>query len=147
MLTALAQRPQGLSGKQLGVRAGMSSGSGTFANYLSNARRAGWIDGARSLIRITESGISALGNYDPLPTGKGLLNHWIKELGDSGASKMLGVLAERYPATLTAQELGEVSGMSSGSGTFANYLSRLRTLELITGGRGNLRASDEFFEQ
>lgn len=38
MMIALAQRPQGLSARQLGVRAGLSSKSGTFTTYLARAR-------------------------------------------------------------------------------------------------------------
>lgn len=143
MLIALAQRPQGLTNKQLGVRAGVSSRSGTFSTYLSKARSNGWVDGSGAL-RITPEGLTALGMYDPLPTGTDLLDHWTRELG-GGASRMLQVLAETYPTELTNEQLGEKAGISHRSGTFSTYLSRLRTLELVE-GRGALRASKEFFE-
>lgn len=146
ILVALAQRQQGLSVAQVGCRAGLSSKSGTFDTYLSRARKAGWIDGSRSLLRITDGGLAALGSYEPLPTGRELLRHWVGELGNGGASRMLEALAATYPRTLTAEELGETIGMAL-SGTFDTYLSRLRRLELITGGRGGLKAADELFAE
>jgi len=141
MLVALAQRPQGITNKQLGVRAGVSCRSGTFSTYLSKARSQGWLQGTAVLLRITEAGVTALGSYDPLPEGAALADYWIGELG-GGAARMLQALVEAYPAPLTNDELGERAGISSRSGTFSTYLSRLRSLELVT-GRGELRASEE----
>lgn len=145
MLIALAQRANGLSAKQLGVRAGMSSSSGTFGTYLGKARAAGWIDGGRDLMRITTQGLEALGAYEPLPTGGDLLAYWLRELGDSGAARMLEAAASAYPRSLSKEQLAEASGMSASSGTFGTYLGKLRTLELIE-GRGELRASEELFQ-
>lgn len=145
MLIALAQRDS-LSARQLGVRAGLSSSSGTFGTYLARARAAGWIVGGRDRMEITQMGIMALGKYDPLPTGRDLLQYWLNELGTGGAGRMLNALADVYPKDMTKQELGEASGISSTSGTFGTYLSKLRTLELITGSANELRASGELFD-
>lgn len=142
MLIALAQRSQGLTNAQLGVRAGVSSRSGTFATYLARARSQGWISG-RGTLQVTESGLVALGSYDPLPEGPALAAYWIRLLG-GGASRMLRALVDSYPASITNEELGQRAGISDRSGTFATYLARLRTLELVT-GRGELRASEELF--
>lgn len=142
MLVALAQRPQGLTNGQLGVRAGVSSRSGTFATYLGRARSQGWVHG-RGTLQITEAGLLALGGYDPLPEGQALADYWIRQLG-GGAARMLQAMVQVYPGTLTNDELGERAGISSRSGTFATYLGRLRALELVT-GRGELRASEELF--
>ena len=144
MLIALAQR-NGLSAKQLGVRAQLSSSSGTFGTYLGKGRAEGWLEGERDSIRITQAGVNALGHYEPLPSGKGLLEYWLGELG-GGAKAMLDQLAAVYPKSLTAEELGRRADLSHTSGTFGTYLGKLRTLELINGGRDALRASDEFFD-
>jgi hypothetical protein len=81
MLIALAQRPQGLTRRQLGVRAGLSSLSGTFDTYLSRRRAEGWIGAAADgRLAITEGGLDALGDFEPLPTGRVLLAYWIHEL-------------------------------------------------------------------
>jgi len=144
ILVALAQRPQGLSASQIGVRAGLSSRSGTFSTYVGRARAAGWIDGTRGRMRVTEAGRAALGDYQALPEGRALLEHWLGELGNSGSARMLRVLAETYPKQLTKAELAERAGMTVNSGTFSTYLGRLHALELIE-GRGELRASEELF--
>lgn len=143
MMIAMAQRP-GLSKKQLGVRAGLSSSSGTFGTYLGKLRSSGWVLGSDALA-LTPDGIAALGNYTPLPEGQDLLNYWLGELGVSGAGRMLRVLAEAYPQALTKEELGARAEISHTSGTFGTYLGKLRTLELVE-GRGELSASKEFFE-
>ena len=145
MMIALAQRPQGLDRRQLGVRAGLSCRSGTFGTYLGRGRSEGWIDGSGDHLRITDAGIASLGSYDPLPTGQNLLDYWLRELGQSGAARMLESLAKEYPAALTREELGEAAGISSASGTFGTYLGKLRALELVT-GRGEIRAAEELFD-
>lgn len=145
ILIALAQCPRGLTNRQIGVRAALSSKSGTFSTYISKARSNGWIDG-RGVLTITSAGISALGSYDPLPTGPALLDHWIAELGDSGASRLLRAVADVYPHSISNAEAAERANLSAGSGTFSTYLSKLRTLELIS-GRGELRASDDLFSE
>ncbi len=142
MLIALAQNPGGLTRRRLGLMAGVSSRSGTFSTYLSRARAAGWIEG-KSDICITGAGLSALGHYAPLPEGSALRDYWIQELGkDSGAARMLLVLANTYPRTLSRAELGEFADISSASGTFSTYLSRLRGLELIE-GKSEIKISEE----
>jgi hypothetical protein len=140
ILVALAQRPQGLTNRQIGIRAGLSSQSGTFATYLSRARSAGWIEGSGT-VRITPAGIAAIGEWEPLPTGEALATYWIGQL-NGGAARMLRALVEAYPAALTNAELGARAEVSHASGTFATYLSRLRGLELVE-GRGEIRASKE----
>jgi hypothetical protein len=144
MLVALAQRPQGLSATQLGIRSQLSSKSGTFDTYLGRGRQSGWIVGSRSHLQITQAGIDALGHYDALPMGKDLLAYWINELG-GGAARMLDVLANMYPRSISADEVAEHAGLSGKSGTFNTYLGRLRRLELVEGQRGALRASEELF--
>lgn len=140
MMIALAQRP-GLTNRQLGVRAGLSSRSGTFSTYLSRGRSEGWIvdDGDRRTL--TDAGLHALGRYEPLPEGGDLFRYWLNRLG-GGASRMLAALSDNYPSALTNEQLGEAAEINHRSGTFSTYLSKLRTLELVE-GRGELRLSEE----
>jgi hypothetical protein len=145
MLVALAQRRQGLTDRQLGLRAQVSVNGGSFDTYLSALRSAGLIDGPRSKLVITESGVSEAGDYILLPSGKDLLNHYLGELGSGGASRMLRILADAYPDSLDARDLGERANVSVNGGSFDTYLSKLRTLELITGTRSALKASEELF--
>lgn len=144
MLIALAQRPRGLSDRQLGVRTGLSSSSGSFGTYLARGRTNGWIIGERNCLTITEMGLQVLGEFEPLPAGQALLQYWLNQLGNSGAARMLQVLAVAYPKAMTKAELGVQVNLSHSSGSFGTYLSKLRTLELIE-GRQELKASMELF--
>lgn len=141
MLVALAQRSDGLTRAQMGVRAGLSSRSGSFSTYLSKARTEGWLEG-EDVLQITSEGMSAIGNYEPLPTGKRLLDYWLRELGTGGTSRMLRVLAEAYPQPLGKEEIAQLSDMSERSGSFSTYLSKLRSLELVE-GKSEIRMSEE----
>lgn len=145
ILIVLAQRP-GLTNAQIGLRAGLSSKSGSFGTYMSTARKNGWIidEGERRLI--TDAGLQALGGYEPLPEGPALLQYWINELGNSGAARILSAVAEAFPGSLTNEQIGERAQMSSSSGSFGTYMSTLRRLELVTSSRGMTRASEELFE-
>jgi hypothetical protein len=145
IMVALAQYPQGRSARQVGILAGLSSKSGSFGTYLARGRTSGWIEGDRGLLAITNRGLEVLGDFDPLPRGEELLDYWLSELGDSGAARILKVLADAYPAALSKERVGGATGLSHSSGSFGTYLSRLRTLELIE-GRAELKASDTLFE-
>lgn len=140
MMVALAQRWP-LTRRQLGLRAGLSSGGGTFASYLSHLKTQQWIQENAGQLSLTDAGVAALGPYEPLPEGRELLQYWMAEVG-GGASRMLAALAEVYPQTMTRAELGEATSIASSGGTFASYLSRLRTLELVTGS-AELKLSEE----
>jgi hypothetical protein len=142
MLIALAQRPEGLTRRSLGVRAGLSSQSGTFGTYLGKGRSSGWIIDKGDRMFITDDGLAALGSYEPLPTGAALADYWISELGESGAARILKVLIEHKGQILTREQIGELAGLSAQSGTFGTYLGKLRSLELVNG----LEASDELFD-
>lgn len=145
MLIALAQRPQGLTKQQLGVRAGLAHSSGTFGTYLGKLRSESWVRNDGGALVITEHGQQALGEYEPLPTGRALYDHWMSQLPD-GAARMLTTLYTQYPDELSAEALGQASQISHTSGTFGTYLGRLRSLELVEGPRDRLKASGEFFE-
>lgn len=143
ILTALAQYPEGRSKRQVGMLSGYAINGGGFNNYLSALRSKGWMDGRGDTLRITEAGISALGEYDPLPIGEELRSYWLGQL-DKAPRSILEVLTEEYPNALTKEEIAAKAGYEAGGGGFNNALSRLRTLELIE-GRGEMKASDDLF--
>jgi hypothetical protein len=145
MMIALAQRP-GLNGRQLSIRSQVSMKGGSFGTYVSRGRTNGWITGDKQQFDITEDGMAALGDWTPLPEGKELAQHYMNELGSSGDGRMFKVLFEKYPSVLTKEELSSESGVSTAGGSFGTYLSRLKTLELITVTKAGIKASDEFFQ-
>jgi len=143
ILTALAQYPEGRTKIQVAVLTGYAVGGGGFNNAIGALRSAGRINGSADRLVITPQGISDLGPFDPLPQGQDLLRYWLGQLGKA-ERKALEELAAAYPRTLSKPQLAARAGYEPGGGGFNNALSRLRTLELIS-GRGEMRASEEFF--
>lgn len=147
ILTALAQHPEGLSYRKIGVFADVSTRGGSFTTYLSRCRTAGWIEGNDSQgVMITGAGLEALGEFSPLPTGPDLADYWLREIGaDNACGKILRVLIESYPNPMTYDEIGEAAEVSTKGGSFTTYLSRLRSRDLITGTNKGVLASEELF--
>ncbi|WP_414461854.1 helicase HerA domain-containing protein [Hyphomicrobium sp. DY-1] len=144
VLTALAQYPSGRTKVQIAILTGYASSGGGFNNALSALRTKGWLTGHGQL-SITDAGIEALGEYEPLPSGEALLQHWLNQLAKAERAALL-VLAQAWPRALTKEEVADQAGYEAKGGGFNNALSRLRTLELIS-GRGELRASDDLFDE
>lgn len=143
VLTVLAQYPQGRTKNQIAILTGYAINGGGFGNALSSLRTKGFIESSRDLLTSTTAGLDALGSFDPLPEGDALLAHWYGQLGKAERAT-LQVLAEAFPQSLSKEEVAERAGYEAGGGGFGNALSRLRTLELIS-GRGELRASEDLF--
>lgn len=143
MLIALAQNQRGLTNRQLGLRAGLSSKSGTFSTYISKLRKDALITDVGDKRVITKAGLALVGKYEKLPTGDALFNYWMNSIGpNSGAARILGALhAAKRP--MTNEEIGRKANISHASGTFSTYMSRLRGLELVTGSRGATQISEE----
>ena len=143
ILTALAQYPDGRRKAQIAILAGYAVNGGGFNNYLSSLRSKGWIEGSEPVIRITDAGVRALGNFTPLPTGRALLEYWCGQLGRA-ERMILEYVTSIYPRGASKDQVGEATEYEPNGGGFNNALSRLRTLELIT-GRGEIRASEDLF--
>ena len=144
LLTVLAQYPAGRAKKQLAILSGYSHRGGAFGNPLSNLRARGWAEGGADRITITDDGLKALGQWEPLPMGAALRENWFANL-DGPPAKLLRALCEVYPKAMSKEELAAACGYQPTGGAFGNPLSRLRALELAH-GRGEIRASDDLFE-
>jgi hypothetical protein len=127
---------------QVGFVSGFSHKSGTWATYLSRLRSKGLIEGRGDLV-LTEAGLSAAAEPASPPSIEAL-HAAVMEKIDAPLRKILQPLLEAYPNGLTHEEAGERAGYSHTSGTWATYLSRLRSLELIS-GRGELKAEPWLF--
>ncbi len=133
ILSVLAQFPEGRSRSQLAMLSGYSSKSGGFNNSLAKLRTAELINRGDP-IRATSDGLVAIdGLYEPLPTGRALVEHWNSKLGKA-ERMILGACLDAWPNPLNRETLAEITGYSSSSGGFNNALARLRTLKLITRG-------------
>jgi len=71
------------------------------------------------------------------------VRHWLGQLGKAERAA-LQVLTQHPGQSFTREELAEQAGYDADGGGFRNALSRLRTLELVT-GRGELQASEDLF--
>lgn len=142
ILGVLAQRDQATD-SQVSILSGYSITSSSFANALSELRTAGYMTGDRSRLAITDAGRAAAPDTPPLPTdGKGLLDYWMAKLG-ACERKMLDTLFTHRE--LTREQLSALTRYSITSSSFANGLSTLRTLELVSGrGAEPIRISETF---
>ena len=127
---------------QIAQLTGYSGKGGAFANALGRLRSTGRIVGGRDHISITEQGIADLGDFEPLPSGQALVDHWLTRLAKAERA-ILSTLLEAWPSALSNDEIAERTGYAAAGGGFANALGRLRTLELIRGSRAANIASDE----
>lgn len=144
ILTVLAQFPHGRTKQQLAILAGYSVKGGGFNNALGWLRSRQYIAGSESNIQSTPEGIKALGSYQPLPRGHALLEHWLRQL-KKAEREVLSAVVKVYPRHINKEALASHAGYEPTGGGFNNALGKLRTLELIYGGKDAIRASDALF--
>jgi hypothetical protein len=145
VLAVLAQHPEGRTKKQTAILAGYALNGGGFNGALSKLRSLGLVDGTDPL-RITDAGAAAIeGQYEPLPTGRALLDHWLGTMKRRAEREVLQVIYDAWPNSLPKEEVAARAGYEASGGGFNGALSKLRTLELITGS-SDLRASDALCE-
>lgn len=131
ILTVLAQH--GVRNKnQLAIQSGYSGNSGNFRSALARLRAAEEIQDVGVGIGITKTGLTTLGPYTPLPTGKELARYWLTKLNKCEGA-ILQTLIEAHPGRLTKECIGRATDYSVNSGNFRSSLAKLRTLELISG--------------
>ena len=152
MLSALAQlHPPPLTRGQIATLSDISPTSGTFSDYLSAIRSAGYIvesrDGGENVIALSDAGRDLVtGELGAgAPTSDQLLEMWGRKL-KAGARRMLDALHDVHPDGLTRSELGERAEISTTSGTFSDYLSMLRRNGLLDESQpGVVRAGAALF--
>ncbi len=145
MLVALCQSHGPITTSQLAIRTSIARRGGTFRTYVGKLLTEGLAQRVGDRLEATDLGREKVGDYEPLPTGSALLEHWITELGDSGAARMLRAIADEHPKALGRVELSEITGMAIAGGTFRTYLGKLKMLELVE-GKGELRLSADLVD-
>jgi hypothetical protein len=143
ILTALAQH--GACGKaKLAALTGYTVTGGAFNNALSSLRNMGTGAITRAdPIQITDFGTGILGEWEPLPTGRSLIQQWLGRLSKAERA-IFDCVTAYYPRVFTKEEIAAITGYEATGGSFNNALSALRTLELITRG-SQIKASDNLF--
>jgi hypothetical protein len=147
MLSALAMlHPTPLTRGQVATLSDISPTSGTFSDYLSAIRSAGYILEEGRTIALSDAGQAIVAGElgGGAPSSGELLEMWGRKL-KAGARRMLGVLHDVYPDGLTRAELGERAEISPTSGTFSDYLSMLRRNGLLDESGSVIRAGEALF--
>ena len=140
ILAVLAQYRSGRTKVQVALLAGYAVTGGGFNNAIGRLRNSGYAEGKDDL-RITATGLQALGSYDPLPTGKALFEYWKAKVGKAERA-ILEVLYDEFPHSIDKRELAHKANYEATGGGFNNALGRLRTLELISGSQ-SLKISEQ----
>lgn len=143
VLAALIQFPEGLERKKLSVLVGFKQQ--TRDAYIARLAGKGFV---RSVgvgrVAVTEAGKDALPDFEPLPLGQALLDHWKGKL-PSGEWKVLEHLVGSWPKSVKRVEVTEATEFSQQ--TRDAYLARLAAKQLvISTGRGEVKASDNLFD-
>lgn len=136
--------PKGLTEAQVAMQSGMKRSSGTFSDYKSLLKTSGCVQFADGLWYATEEGMRRAGTNIPKhpTTTAEVLALWMPKL--RGKSKdMLNNLVALRGSSISYAELADNVGMEARSGTFSDYLSLLRTMDLITTDSGMARANAE----
>jgi uncharacterized protein len=122
---------------------GISADTGTFRNYLSQLRKAGYIiDALDDMVALNAAG-RAVATDEGLPQSRAELHRmWLAKLGTTPA-KMLQLLIDTYPDSMSRPALARMCNIDHTTGTFRNYLSQLRVLGLIIDQGDDVKASED----
>lgn len=147
VLTALAQlQPENVRPRKLAILADVIEGGSTWREVFARCRRDKYVDEDSDGVRITQAGLEALGEFEPLPTGKALRNHWRAKIG--GGDKRLAIfeaVLDAYPDSIHATDAAAAAGVEHGGSSWREHMARLRALELVSGSE-LLRAAPELFQ-
>jgi hypothetical protein len=143
LLTVLAQHPAGLSKQAALLMAGYQP-SGHVSAAWAKFAAGGWTIRTAGGVRIAPAGLAALGHYDPLPTGDGLRDYWLKRL-DRLEAELLRVLFDSYPDAISKTECIQRAGYSP-SGHVSAAWAKFQRLGFIARTANGVRASAMWFE-
>ena len=146
MLKVLVSRsPMQMSKTQLATFSKLSPRSGTYSTYLSLLRGKGFIQEMNGLLSASDFAIDEIGEApNPPQTSEEVIAMW-RDILKGGARRMFNVLVDEYPREFSKEELGEMAGLISNSGTFGTYLSMLRGNSLIEMNGSLIKASENLF--
>lgn len=127
--------------RQLAILTGYAASGGGFRGALGKLRTLGLIDGSDP-VSITDAGRQAIGEVEPLPTGRALVDHWLGQFNRLAEREVLRVIVEAYPESVPLEEVARRTNppYEAAGGGFRGAVGKLRTLGLIE-GRSEVRAS------
>ena len=146
MLMQLARCGGSLSKMQLATLADINRTSGTFSDYLRMLRDLGYVSDDASIVVINAAGSAAVGEAirTSPPTVAEIVAIYSAKL-KAGERRMLDLLVASHPQTLTKTELARRASINRESGTFSDYLRRLRVNGLVDVTPRTARANDTLF--
>jgi hypothetical protein len=141
ILIAIAQNDAGVDREQLTILTGYKRS--TRDAYIQRLATKGLID-VGPPVRATEAGIELLpADFEPLPTGDALREHWIRTL-PVGERAVLEVLAAAHPDAVSRDEITEQTSYKRS--TRDAYIRRLTLRKLVVSESGAVRASPMLFD-
>ena len=141
ILIACAQHPEGCDREHLTIATGYKRS--TRDAYIARLIPKGYIT-PDAPFRITDEGLAAIGDFEPLPTGSALYEHWLAKLPE-GESKVLAVLGQNHPVPVDREAISEQTGYKRS--TRDAYISRLATRKLVVSTRDGIALSPKLTDE
>jgi hypothetical protein len=140
VLTAIAQHTDGVTREQLTILTGYKRSTRDL--YLQKLGRRGYI-GGNGLIVATDEGLEALGSdFQPLPTGDALREHWLTKL-PVGERVVFEAVVASWPKPLSRDDISAATNYQRSTRDL--YIQKLGRRRLVTADRDGVRASDMLF--
>jgi hypothetical protein len=137
--------PARLTKAQLATLSRLKVTSGTFSAYYGTLKRANLIDESSNGVQVSELGLYVHGGIKSVPqTTDEIIQMWRSSLR-AGERKLLDILVEIYPDSISKNELAERAELTASSGTFGAYLGTLRRNGLAETRDGEVKAGEVLF--
>jgi len=142
MLEVLVSRhPARFTEAQWATLSGLKRTGGTWATYKSRLVTAGLVERSGDLWTATDEAIRQYGNLRRRMDPAEILADWKRKLG-RGPGRMIDALLERGSRGMTRDELAAAVELEATGGTFATYLSRLRSNGLVETRNADLQLTE-----
>jgi hypothetical protein len=143
ILTVMVEAGIPLTDRVIAARSGVSRKRSTFRNAMSTLRGKGYIEGSTTSPTVTQNGVDALGDtYEPLPTGRALVDHWMGLLSET-PKRMLTAILDHWPEWVDHDEVARLADVDRSKSTYRNGMSALRGYDLVTTTTTKVVANDE----
>lgn len=135
---------RGITRGMLAASVGVKADTGSFRQYLSALRTAGFLREEGELLWTSEAGMDAAGEVPQASsTTEEVVALWKPKLGKTPA-QMLDALVSVGGESMSREDLAQAVGLSHDTGSFRQYLSALRTAGLLVdAGGGAISANRE----
>jgi hypothetical protein len=142
ILTAIAQHPKGITFQHIMVLTTYRSRS--CETYIGQLIQNGLIERIEDRkLRATVLGLQALGaNFEPLPVGKALRDHYFETLPE-GEKRVLMTIVQNHPYPVTKDDLIRATNYTKRS--VETYAGKLATRKIVVNSRGSFSASESLF--